>query len=104
MSLASETVNNQALDDLIQSSLESEFKLTWIPREEIVDILRLEGFEVRDAENGRLGLALARLHVVHDAVELALAEGHGHENVRHRANGPPHPALSPVGGEGCSRA
>ena len=29
-------------------------------REEIVDILRLEGFEVRDAENGRLGLALAR--------------------------------------------
>ena len=29
-------------------------------REEIVDILRLEGFEVRDAENGRLGLALLR--------------------------------------------
>jgi DNA-binding response OmpR family regulator len=29
-------------------------------REEIVAILRYEGFEVRDAENGRLGLALAR--------------------------------------------
>ena len=29
-------------------------------REEIVGILRYEGFEVRDAENGRLGLALAR--------------------------------------------
>jgi CheY-like chemotaxis protein len=29
-------------------------------REEIVDILRFEGYEVRDAENGRLGLALAK--------------------------------------------
>ena len=29
-------------------------------REEIVDILRFEGYEVRDAENGRLGLELVK--------------------------------------------
>jgi DNA-binding response OmpR family regulator len=29
-------------------------------REEIVDILRFEGFEVRDAENGRIGLEVVR--------------------------------------------
>ena len=38
MSLTLGVVNNQALDDLIQSSLESEHKLKWIPHEEIVDI------------------------------------------------------------------
>ena len=38
MSLASATVNNQALDDLIQSSLEGENKLEWIPCSDIVDI------------------------------------------------------------------
>ncbi len=29
-------------------------------REEIVDILRFEGYDVRDAENGRLGLELVK--------------------------------------------
>ena len=29
-------------------------------REEIVDVLRFEGYDVRDAENGRLGLDLAK--------------------------------------------
>src|SRR5579862_1847622 len=29
-------------------------------REEIVDILRFEGFDVRDAENGRLGLEVVK--------------------------------------------
>ena len=38
MSLTLGVVNNQALDDLIQSSSESEHKLKWVPHEEIVDI------------------------------------------------------------------
>ena len=38
MSLTLGVVNNQALDDLIQSSSESEHELKWVPHEEIVDI------------------------------------------------------------------
>src|SRR6185312_13053352 len=41
MSVASETVNNPAIDNLVQSSLESENeydKLEWIPCSEIIDI------------------------------------------------------------------
>src|SRR5437763_15291550 len=41
MSLASGTVNNSAIDNLVQSSLESEYeylKLKWIPCDEISDV------------------------------------------------------------------
>src|SRR6185369_4919310 len=41
MSLATGTVNNPAIDNLVQSSLESENKdlrLEWIPHEEITDV------------------------------------------------------------------
>src|SRR5438132_3829 len=38
MSLASGTVNNTEIDDLVQSSLESEHELKWIPYEDITYI------------------------------------------------------------------